>query len=95
MIAKTAIQIAFHCRYVQASFSVAGGEVVLTVGRAGAFCGVIKITDPIVRSITWIFMQFGEWVCGKSQVLTTGNKVNAIELEWTPRERVNETKISK
>jgi hypothetical protein len=91
---KPPTQTAFHCRHVQASFSIAGGEVVLTVERAGAFCGVIKITDPIVRSITWIFMQAGEF-CGKSQVLTTGNKVNAIELEWTPGERVNETKISK
>jgi hypothetical protein len=66
------------------------GEVALTIARAAAFCGDIEITDPIERSIAWIFMQFGEWVCGEPQALMTGNKVDAIELEWMPRERANE-----
>jgi hypothetical protein len=66
------------------------GEVAFTIGEFGVFSGATEITDTTERNIVWIFMQFGDWVCNEPQAIMNGNELEAIEFEWSPKDRPNE-----
>uniref|UniRef100_UPI0037D996E0 hypothetical protein n=1 Tax=Tardiphaga sp. TaxID=1926292 RepID=UPI0037D996E0 len=65
------------------------GKVQFTAERAALYCVNTEITDPIEKHIAWTFMNFGDWKCSEPTALTSNGTLDAIELEWTPREHAN------
>ena len=65
------------------------GIVSFTIERAALYSAGTEITDPTEQNIAWIFMNLGDWDCSESIPVISGDMLDAIELEWQPRERSN------
>lgn len=66
------------------------GEVEFTIGGSKLLCANKEITDPAEREIAWMFIQYGEWQGNEPVAITSNNELEAIEFNWSPRERSNE-----
>ena len=66
------------------------GEAKFTVGDAKLFCEDREITNPVEQAIAWMFMQYGEWEGEEPTAIISGDRFEAVEFNWTPRERSNE-----
>lgn len=65
------------------------GVVSFTIERAALYSADTEIVDPTEQSIAWILMNLGEWECSKPRAFISDDLLDAIELEWNPRERAN------
>lgn len=62
------------------------GSVPFTIGSAQILCGDAVVTDPVEQEIAWIFIQHGEWRELEPKPILDGNRLVAIEFEWTPEQ---------
>ncbi|MGO7821247.1 hypothetical protein ACC684_28765 [Rhizobium ruizarguesonis] len=66
------------------------GEVVYTIAAAKLLCNGNEIVDSVERNLAFTFMQYGDWeVSDPLPILDPELLLEAVELEWTPRERAN------
>lgn len=66
------------------------GEAKFTVGGAKLLCGDKEITNPTEQAIAWMFMQYGDWEGEEPTAIISDDKPEAVDFNWTPRERSNE-----
>ncbi len=67
------------------------GETRFTICHAAFYSGEQEITDPIEQQIAWILADYGDWVSKEPEARITNGLLDAIELTWTPREKINLT----
>ncbi|MBC7951630.1 MAG: hypothetical protein H7Z12_07415 [Rhodospirillaceae bacterium] len=48
------------------------------------------MTDAADQEIAWIFIQHGQWEESGPEVIMEGDRLEAIEFTWEPRERLNQ-----
>jgi hypothetical protein len=66
------------------------GEVIYTIADAKLFCAGNEIKNPVELELAWTFMQFGDWAVSEPvAIIGAGNLPDAVEFEWSPRERPN------
>jgi hypothetical protein len=65
------------------------GVVLFTIARATIYCVGTEITDPTEQNIAWIFMNLGDWDCSEPIPIISGDMLDAIEMEWQPRQYSN------
>jgi hypothetical protein len=67
------------------------GKARMRIGGTAIYCGNVELTDPIDRNTAWILMEFGEWTDGEPRAIVNGAKLEAIEIQWKPLHRSNES----
>lgn len=68
----------------------ADGTVRFTVGDVRMYCGEDEVLDPVERNIAWLFVQYGDWEESGPHEIMQGDRLDAFEFRWEPRERMNQ-----
>jgi hypothetical protein len=86
---KPALKLRFIVDQAKPRIIGPDGIVSFTIERPALFSAGTEITDPTEQNIAWIFMNLGDWDCSELIPVISGDMLDAIELEWQPRERTN------
>jgi hypothetical protein len=65
------------------------GQVRFTIDRATFYSADMEVSNPLEQKIAWILADIGDWESSGPQPHISHDKLDTIEMVWTPRERAN------